>query len=174
VYSITLEQEGYLKGSILGAYAGVHVLDECPKVELAKSHCMAFVGGVQGGSFRKKIMPGTYYVIVSNSTPPQWVDYLLNLSFENVSAVDNEGLTNRLAVFPNPAKDLFTVSLSLNTPADLSLELVSISGQSVYRRQCRSEYYFQEEINVARLARGVYYLKVNTGAENEVRKVILD
>ena len=174
VYSVTIEQEGYLKGSILGAYAGVHILDECPKVELEKSHCKGFAGGTQGGTFRKKISPGTYYVIVSNWTPPQSVDYLLNLSLENLSAVENQDLALHLTVFPNPAKDVFTVSLSLEAPADLSLELVSISGQSVYRRECRSEYYFQDDIDVSRVARGVYYLKINSGSELTVRKLVLE
>jgi hypothetical protein len=174
VYSITIEQEGYLTGSILGAYAAVHVLDICPKEELEKSHCKGFAGGSQGGSFRKKIAPGAYYVIVSNWPPPQTVDYLLNMNFEEVSAVDAETLANRLTVFPNPARDVLTVSLTLDSPADITLEMVSISGQLVYRWQGQRDYYFQDEIDITRLAKGVYYLKACTGPTLEIRKVIVE
>ncbi len=173
VYTITLPEDGYLTGNILGAYGSIHVLDMCPKTELTKDHCKAFVGGPNGGQFRKKIAAGTYFVIISNWAPPQTLDYLLNLSWEGTSAVENESLVNTLNVFPNPAQDKFTISVTSGEAMDLMLELVNLSGQSVYRHELKSVFGIQEEIETSGFAKGVYYLKVNTGKDTAIRKVII-
>jgi len=73
VYTITLDNEGYLAGSILGVYGSIHVLDECPVEELEKRHCKAYAYGPDGGEFEERFDPGTYYVIISSWAPPQTV-----------------------------------------------------------------------------------------------------
>jgi hypothetical protein len=174
VYTITLPQDGYLTGDILGAYASIHVLDQCPRWELDKFHCKAFAGSPNGGHFRNKIPAGTYYVVISNWTPPQTVDYLLNLSWEDVSAVESNILTGSLNVYPNPASDKITVAVTNDAATDLTLELVNMSGQVVYRNQLKALYSYSDQINVTRFARGVYYLKVGNGKELKINKVIID
>ncbi len=174
VYTVTLPEEGYLTGNILGAYASIHVLDVCPVSEITKDHCKAFVGGPNGGQFRKKIAAGTYYVIISNWAPPQTLDYLLNMSWEGVSGVTDDDLRSSLNVFPNPARDKFTVSLNCMAPADLTLDLANVSGQVVYHREIKDAYGFQEDIDVRKLPGGVYYLRVNNGRELVIKKVVIE
>ncbi|MDD4646383.1 MAG: T9SS type A sorting domain-containing protein, partial [Bacteroidales bacterium] len=173
VYTITLPEEGYLIGNILGAYGSIHVLDICPTVELEKFHCKAYVGGPNGGQFRKKIAAGTYFVIISTWSPPQTVDYLLNMSFESASGVDNGDLANTLSVYPNPTNGKFTVSISNNEATDMTIELVNISGQVVYRNDVKAAYSYNEDIDASSFAKGVYYLKVNDGKDVKVEKVVL-
>jgi len=173
VYTITLPYEGYLTGNILGAYGSIHVLDICPKEELEKFHCKAFVGGPMGGQFDKKIAAGTYYVIISTWSPPQTVDYLLNMSFRG-TGVDDSDLTNTLSVYPNPTSGRFNVSISNAEATDMTLELVNISGQVVYRNQVKAAYSYNEEIDASQFAKGVYYLKVNNGKEVKVEKVVVE
>lgn len=174
VYTITLEEDGYLTGSILGAYASIHVLDICPVVELSKDHCKAFAGGPNGDHFRKKIAAGTYYVIISNWAPPQTVDYLLNMSWESVSEIDNNELINSLIIYPNPASNKLMVGFTSHAITDLTLELVSISGQTVYRNQVRAEYNINLEIDASRFARGVYYLKADSGKDLKIKKIVIE
>jgi hypothetical protein len=174
VYSITLDVEGYLTANILGAYGSVHVLDECPVTELEKRNCKLFASGPNGGEVTKRIQPGFYYVIVSTWAPPQTVDYLLNISFEELSTgVDAAGLGSSLVVYPNPTQGMFTVSISNAEASDLSLELVNISGQTVYRNEVKSVYSYNEEIDASSFAKGVYYLKVNNGEEVKIEKVVI-
>ena len=172
VYTITIEEEGYLNGSILGAYGSIHVLDKCPKVELDRSNCKAFASGPNGGSFRKGIDPGTYYVIISTWAPPQTVDYLLNMTFRGVGMDDN-GLTSSLRVYPNPTDGKFMVSISNQEATDFTLELVNISGQVVYRNEVKAAYSYDNEIDASSFAKGVYYLKVNDGKAVKVEKVVI-
>ena len=172
VYSITLEYEGYLTGSILGAYGSIHVLDLCPVEELEKRNCKAFASGPNGGDFEKRIAEGTYYVIVSTWAPPQTVDYLLNMSFRGLG-VDNNALTSSMKVYPNPTQGMFTVSISNAEATDMTLELVNISGQTVYRNTVKSVYSYNEEIDASAFAKGVYYLKVNDGTEVKIEKIVI-
>ncbi|MCD6333492.1 MAG: T9SS type A sorting domain-containing protein, partial [Bacteroidales bacterium] len=172
VYTITVD-DGYLTGNILGAYGSIHVLDKCPKVELEKHNCKAFVGGPNGGEFRKRIQAGTYYVIISTWAPPQTVDYLLNMSWEEGSGVDDNSLMTNLSVFPNPTNGEFTVSISNAEISDLTLELVNISGQVVYRNEVKGVYSYTDKIDASEFAKGVYYLKVNNGEEVKVEKVVV-
>jgi len=174
VYSITLDVEGYLTGSILGAYGSIHVLDECPVVELEKRNCLGFANGPNGGEFTKRIQPGFYYVIVSTWAPPQTVDYLMNMSFEELSTgVDEGNLMSSLTVYPNPTSGRFTVSFSNTESSDLTLELVNISGQVVYRNEVKSVYSYNEDIDASAFAKGVYYLKVNDGTDVKIEKVVI-
>jgi len=175
VYTVTIvADDGYLNGNILGAYAGLHVLDLCPTEELTKDHCKASASGPNGGQFRKKIAAGTYFVIVSSWAPPQTVDYLLQLSWESGSAVDNNDLANSLNVYPNPTSGKFTVSITNAEAADMILELVNISGQVVYRNEVKAAYSYNEELDASQFAKGVYYLKVNDGKEVRVEKVVVE
>ncbi|MCX6225474.1 MAG: T9SS type A sorting domain-containing protein [Bacteroidia bacterium] len=174
VYTIALAQDGYLTGNIIGAYASIHVLDACPNVELAKYHCKAFASGPQGGQFQRKVAAGNYYVIISNWAPPQTVDFLLNLSWEDNSAVENGALMSILNVYPNPAHDQFTVAFNTDSPTDLALELVNGSGQVVYRKAIKIVYSFNDQIDASRFARGVYYIKANSSKEVKIRKVVIN
>jgi hypothetical protein len=173
VYSITLPYEGYLTGSILGSYGSIHVLDKCPKVELEKNNCKAYIGGPNGGEFTKRIPEGFYYVIISTWAPPQTVDFLLNMSFRGVG-VDDNSLQSSLSVFPNPTSGRFTVSISNAEATDMTLELVNISGQVVYRTEVKAAYSYTDEIDAGHFAKGVYYLKVNDGTTVKVEKIVVN
>jgi hypothetical protein len=173
VYSINLEYDGYLTGNILGAYGSIHVLDKCPKEELQKNNCKAFIGGPNGGEFIKRIGAGEYYVIISTWAPPQTVDYLLNMSFEEGSGINDNNLASSLTVYPNPTDGKFTVSISNVEAKDLTVELVNISGQVVYRNEVKAVYTYNNDIDASSFAKGVYYLKVNDGTEVKVEKVVI-
>ncbi|MDD4646391.1 MAG: T9SS type A sorting domain-containing protein, partial [Bacteroidales bacterium] len=174
VYTVTLPAEGYLTGSIIGAFGAIHVLDVCPAEQLEKNHCKAFAYGAQGGQFRKKLPAGSYYVIIANNPPPQTMDFLLNLSWEGVSGVENDNLMSHINVYPNPTSDKFTIEISNDEATDLSLELVTISGQIVYSKKVKSVYSFQEEIAADDFSKGIYYLKVSNGRELQIKKVVVD
>ncbi len=172
VYTISLPYEGYLTANILGAYGSVHVLDICPTETLEKFHCKLFIGGPNGGQNEKKIAAGTYFVIISTWSPPQTVDYLLNMSFRG-TGVDNSELMSNLNVYPNPTNGKFTVSISNTEALDMTLELVNISGQVVYRNEVKAAYSYNEDIDATTFAKGVYYLKVNNGKGVKIEKVVI-
>jgi len=65
------------------------------------------------------------------------------------------------------------VSISNAEASDLFLELVTISGQVVYRNEVKSVYSYIEDIDASSFAKGVYYLKVNNGEEVKIEKIVI-
>lgn len=172
VYSITLENEGYLTGSIIGSYGSIHVLDKCPVEELEKHNCKAFARGPNGGDFEKRILPGSYYVIISTMAPPQTVDFLLNMSFRSLGTDDDLSLSS-MKVYPNPTDGMLTVSINNTELKDITIELLNTSGQIVYRNEVKNAYSYIEEIDVNTFRAGVYYLRINNGEEVKIEKIFV-
>jgi hypothetical protein len=94
------------------------------------------------------------------------------MSFSGTGIDDND-LANTLSVYPNPTNGKFTVSISNNEATDMTIELVNISGQVVYRNDVKAAYSYNEDIDASSFAKGVYYLKVNDGTGVKVEKVVL-
>ena len=67
----------------------------------------------------------------------------------------------------------FTVLISNTEVSDITLELVDISGQVVYKNQVKSVYSYTEEIDASTFARGIYYLRVNDGENVQIKKVVI-
>jgi hypothetical protein len=95
------------------------------------------------------------------------------MSWESGAAVDNSDLMSSLSVYPNPTNGKFTVSINNPEAANMTLELVNISGQVVYRNEVKGAYSYNEDIDASSFAKGVYYLKVNDGKAVKVEKVVV-
>jgi len=82
---------------------------------------------------------------------------------------------SNVSVFPNPAKDNFTVSYDLNAAGSVNIDLYNIKGQFVTSIQ---EGLMQAGNNkalahVSGFAPGVYYVKVLAGEQESVQKVLI-
>jgi len=100
---------------------------------------------------------------------------ILNNTYNNgiTTGLVTEDLTASIKVFPNPASGRFTVSIINAETTDLTIELITISGQVLYRKDVKDANTYNDEIDASRLAKGVYYLKVLRGKEVKVEKVVL-
>ena len=99
--------------------------------------------------------------------------------YNNLSDVYNNGigmgvnvntLTSSISVFPNPSKGQFTLSVINNQVSDLNILVTNIQGQTVYRNLVKSVPEYNENIDLTRFAKGMYFLKVN----NQVIKLLVD
>ena len=78
--------------------------------------------------------------------------------------------------YPNPAKDLASVKVTLTKSAKVSLEVFNILGQKVYEIAARdlSEGTHQLDINVKALKAGVYTYSVIANGERSNRKMMVN
>lgn len=78
-------------------------------------------------------------------------------------------------IFPNPASDQFMVSICLETSAFVRMSLMNPFGDSVLENQTGLLSAGQQEItfDVRSLPRGVYFLTVQAGKSNVVKKVVI-
>lgn len=76
-----------------------------------------------------------------------------------------------LNVYPNPSTGLFTVSL--NTPADGTLEVLDVLGKKVHalRLNAGTATY---NVDLSGFAKGIYVLDINAGGRKETRKIVLE
>lgn len=72
-----------------------------------------------------------------------------------------------LTVFPNPAND--AVNLVLSNGLVKQVDLLDLSGRVVMQRQFDSD---KAEIDLQNLAAGVYYLKIQSGSQTQVVKLV--
>jgi hypothetical protein len=94
----------------------------------------------------------------------------------NISALalsDNSS-TNVLNVFPNPTNGTFNISVSNVNSLELMITIVDIQGKEVFTSSDKNvSGTFKKQINLEELSKGVYYIKVNTGAEVKIQKLII-
>ncbi len=96
---------------------------------------------------------------------------MLNDVYNNGASmgVNFDALNASVNVYPNPSDGQFTLSVMNSQVVDLNIMITNIQGQSVYQNQVKSVMQHQENIDLSRFAKGMYFLKVN----NEVRKLVV-
>ncbi|TVQ84598.1 MAG: choice-of-anchor D domain-containing protein [Bacteroidetes bacterium] len=82
VAQFTLDEPGFLSGSVSGSWTGVTIVQDCPDPDNPAAR-LAIGSGSAGGSFTGVFLEaGTYFAIVSTWPTPVFTDFTLNLSFE--------------------------------------------------------------------------------------------
>lgn len=78
-------------------------------------------------------------------------------------------------VFPNPATDKLTVMIQGNQPfKNGQMTLMNVTGQVVLNKKLNTiSNEIKTVLNLKSIPRGVYYLKIENGLENFVKKVVL-
>jgi hypothetical protein len=80
-------------------------------------------------------------------------------------------------VFPNPTSGLFNVVIQNANFKALLISIVDIQGKEVYKaidNPAQSAIGYKKEIDIKNLAKGIYYIKFNTGADVTIQKLIVE
>ncbi len=85
---------------------------------------------------------------------------------EGVSEIDKDNLV--LTIYPNPVTEQLTLEIPALTE-DCLLTLINLNGEELMTQQINES---KTQINLSKLAGGVYFLKLISGNAVEVRKVI--
>ncbi len=89
----------------------------------------------------------------------------------------NSGNTSSFATqnYPNPAREMTSINVHLNNPAYLTLEIYDMTGKKVmYTDHGQTSLGVHKiDLNVASLSPGVYFYKVNAGAQSETFKMLI-
>ncbi|MBK6965955.1 MAG: choice-of-anchor D domain-containing protein [Bacteroidales bacterium] len=81
VAQFNITEAGHLSGSVVGDWAGVIIVQDCPNPTTPAAR-LALGSGSLGGSFAGVLVqPGSYFAIVSTWPTPDYTDFTLNLSF---------------------------------------------------------------------------------------------
>jgi len=120
----------------------------------------------------------TLYVasIIGSGTAGNGQDLYIEDNFtaeiqEVVATNDLESIA-KVGVFPNPAKEFFTLQLEGPVSDRVNIRLVTATGQSVYT-QTDLSLNSSTEIPVANLSGGIYFLQINNENAATVRRVVV-
>lgn len=90
----------------------------------------------------------------------------------NAIGLNEVSLTDaQVVVYPNPANQFLKVELSNTTSAFFALQLVDVSGRVIMNRQDIQK---SCELDVRRLNKGLYFLRLGNGQQQVVKKVVID
>lgn len=81
---------------------------------------------------------------------------------------------NKFDVYPNPNSGLFTIDIELAERDDLQIYLLDLQGREVYANEEKAALNYEKNIDVSRLATGLYMLKVATSKGAVFKRVIID
>ena len=94
--------------------------------------------------------------------------FLDNIYFyREASAGLDDNVFNTVKMFPNPAKD--TVQFSVNSNENLDIEIFDMLGKSVLRVNA-----VQNEVNIADLNSGLYFVQMTLGTQQATKKLIVN
>jgi PKD repeat protein len=103
--------------------------------------------------------------------------YIDDINIDMASGIENiaEQLS-ALEIYPNPANDVLNLSFDLSSPASLSFRICNVLGQEFYNSG--KSFYTQGNnrfvINVNNLENGFYFIKINKGKEEIVKKFVVN
>jgi hypothetical protein len=75
-------------------------------------------------------------------------------------------------VYPNPTTDMLYINVPDSSIAQLNISIHNTAGQRVMMRDIAVSNTYKAEINIAHLAKGVYYLRVQHGIKRFTTKVV--
>ena len=103
-------------------------------------------------------------------------DYCLNIigGDGTIPTIDLQTNINNINIFPNPFSEIISVKFELKERTQLQWELLTVNGKSVF--SFNDDFYSGThsfdipELDV--LPQGVYFLKINTGKETVIKKIV--
>jgi photosystem II stability/assembly factor-like uncharacterized protein len=92
-----------------------------------------------------------------------------NISVNDISSVEHE-----LSIYPNPAKDVVTISFDVDGAQPVTMKIVDVQGRVVIRKTTENAFdSYEKTISVSTLKPGVYFVHIETGSENIVSRFVI-
>lgn len=98
----------------------------------------------------------------------------LNRDYEYVSITENSSEVAELNMFPNPADNNFNLIFVNENAADVTVEISNAIGQVVQKENYTgAKGVSAQNVDVAKLQSGVYFVKINVGNKTSVKKLTI-
>ena len=99
-------------------------------------------------------------------------DYLV--SIPSLVGIEENEMLNTISVYPNPTTGLFNITTSNANFTQLTISVIDIQGKEVFNTSDKNySANYNKQINLEGLAKGIYYIRLNTGAGVKTQKLII-
>jgi photosystem II stability/assembly factor-like uncharacterized protein len=92
------------------------------------------------------------------------------IDIEDCTNINENTLSNAIAIFPNPVKDQVNISLPSSNEA-YAIKITNVLGSVIYQSTTAKEL---TKINLGNNAKGVYFVTIESNTEKITRKIVLD
>jgi len=94
-------------------------------------------------------------------------------TIQGAGAVTNNNLDN-LKIYPNPAKQNVRISFNAkNLQQPVQIGLFDLSGKQILNKTYEPAAQFNQNINIEKIAKGIYFIKIKNGENNTAQKLII-
>ena len=115
------------------------------------------------------------YTVTLTVTGPCGTDVFTSTMNSTVVGVDDLAIFNSLEVYPNPNKGEFAIDFDLEEAAEVSFELTSMQGRTVWTSSLGTiNGSHSESVELSNQASGIYFLNVTVGEHTTVRKIVVE
>ena len=98
-----------------------------------------------------------------------------SITVMNCVGVNEYSISNEINIYPNPTNGMFNIHISNAKFEQLIIIVVDIRGREILKVSDKnnvSDYY--KQISLENVAKGIYYIKLNIGADLAVQKLIVE
>ena len=115
----------------------------------------------------------TYSVVVTGANDCEGEDEI-SITFDPCTFIDDVMNNLSVAVYPNPATNLLNINIS-GVAESVVYELLNYHGQKVYSRILENvNGSINDQIELNTFARGIYYLRLSTNDNVNIKKVVIN
>lgn len=123
-----------------------------------------------------RISPDTAYFVAALTgglrTVSRFGRFMIDVTLDVVQSTPSAALDQAISMFPNPTSGLIMLDVrGANAKGALKVDVVNLLGQNVHTAAVKDN--FENQLNLSRLANGLYLLKVQTGDEYTTRQLII-
>jgi hypothetical protein len=119
------------------------------------------------------ITSGTLFITWSTNQSTNFQGWEAYYEIDNVGIGENTGISN-IEAYPNPANETLNVSFQMEDKGNLSVKLVSLTGQIVYdEAQAGFAGSYFTEISVGNYPAGIYFLEITSETGKSVKKIVI-
>ena len=83
-------------------------------------------------------------------------------------------LEKTIAVYPNPAKENLTISIPKEINQNLKIEIIDLLGRISFSKSYENQILNEIKIDLSRLTKGSYFVKINSDTEYVTKKIIIN
>ena len=94
--------------------------------------------------------------------------------WQSCTGITEYTLNNLFMIYPNPAKDFFTVKMNTDDKMNIDLQLYNLLGEQVLRTDASVNSFTEKRIDVSQLPAGIYFLNVESEGARIAKKIIIE
>ncbi len=113
-----------------------------------------------------------YTLIANGCTNPTTFSVVVSVGI--CSGIAENSFSQNVTVYPNPTNGIFKIAIANAPLGDLLISLTDIQGKEVYNiSEKNSSPDYIKEINLKNLAKGTYSIKLSSGTNVKIQKLII-